>query len=112
MSKNIYQPSSSTADNQSLSNIPAAANGICEVNTSANSDVVVDWQSERDTLSGMRDFTRRRRLHDRWVKGGRDPRLAQLDLNAVRGNIHALAMPELKRLSMLPNRVERNPLVN
>ena len=110
MSKNIYQPRLSTADDESLSEIPVTANRICEINTSANSDVVVGWQSEGDTPSGIRDFNRRRRLHNRWANGGRDPRLAQIDLNAVRGNIHALAVPELKRLSMLPNRVERNPL--
>ena len=98
MSKNIYEPGFSNADNELLSEIPAAANGNCEVNISANGDVVVGWQSERDTPSGKRDFNKRRQLHHRWAKGGRDPRLAQIDLNAVRGDIHALAKPELKRL--------------
>ncbi|HEX6439893.1 MAG TPA: glucans biosynthesis glucosyltransferase MdoH [Candidatus Binatia bacterium] len=46
-----------------------------------------------------------------WGKAERRQRLVQSDLNSVRENIHAWAMPEIKRLSMLPNRMERNPLV-
>jgi membrane glycosyltransferase len=112
MSKNFCQPSFSTAADESLSEIRTTTNGIYEVNTPANGAGVVSRQrSERDTPSGIRDSNRRIRFHHRWATGGREGGLAQPDLNVVRGNIHALAMPEIKRLSMLPKRIERNPLV-
>ncbi|HUD00216.1 MAG TPA: glycosyltransferase, partial [Candidatus Polarisedimenticolaceae bacterium] len=111
MSKNIYQPSFLSAANESLSEIAATANEICEVNTTANGDGVISRHNDRDTRWRIRELNTRRQFHHRWAKDGRDAGVGLTDLNALRGNIHALAMPEIKRLSMLPNRVERNPLV-
>jgi hypothetical protein len=110
MSKNIYQPSFSTA-NEPLSEIAAPANGIREVNIAANGDGVISRQKEHDSRGEIRELSRRRRFHHRWAKDGGDRGVTLTDLNALRRNIHALAMPEIKRLSMLPNRVERNPLL-
>src|SRR5688500_4562099 len=104
MSKNIYQPSLATAS-ESLSEIARPANGIREVNIAANGDGVISRQKERDSRG---ELNRRRRFHHRWAKDGRHRGVTLTDLNALRRNIHALAMPEIKRLSMLPNRVERN----
>lgn len=110
MNENIYQPSLSTSS-ESLSEIAGPANGIREVNIAANGDGVISRQKERDSRAGIGELNRRRRFHNRWAKDRRDGGFTLTDLNARPRNIHALAMPEIKRLSMLPNRVERNPLV-
>src|SRR5688572_2482074 len=108
MSKNSYQPSFSTAASESSIEIRATIAAISEVNTPANAEAIVSRQRiERETTSARRNLDRRR-----WARVGREPSLAQTDLNTVRRNIHALSMPEIKRQSMLPNRVQRNPLAN
>jgi membrane glycosyltransferase len=110
MIKNIYQPSFSTAASESLSDIGATTNGICQVTTAANGDGLASSLSEREIPSGIWERDKRRRFHRSWSKGEREPGLEKTDLNVLRGNLHALAMPEIKRSSMLPNRIERNPL--
>jgi membrane glycosyltransferase len=107
MNKHNYQFSSAVAE--STSEIDATATGISEVMTT-NGDAVVAGPSDPDPAA-IRELNRLRRPHHKWGKAERQLGHVQTDLNSVRGNIRALAMPEIKRLSMLPNRVERNPLV-
>jgi membrane glycosyltransferase len=111
MSRHTDQPGLSMTTSESLTEIGAGTAGISRSNKPASGESIVPKQrSVRELPGGVNDLSSGRRLHNRWAKGGRAISLAQADLNGIRGNIHALAMPEIKRLSMLPNVVERNPL--
>ena len=79
-------------------------------NPASDGSIVPKQPIVREVPGGRNELSRRRWFHNKWAKGGRTLGLAQAVLNGIRANIHALAMPEIKRLSMLPNLVERNPL--
>ena len=106
MSENTHQPSFSMTGSKSLSEICPGTAGISPSNNSAGGEIV-DCQQPAigelpSRLPGLR--TRYRGAAESEVNP------AEADLHDLRASIHALAMPEIKRLSMVPNSVERNPL--
>jgi membrane glycosyltransferase len=111
MSENTHQPSFSINASESIPEICPGTTGISPSNNLASGEVFNGQQpTMRERPSRVPGLSRRKRLHYRGASSGQ-VNLAQADLNSVRANIHALAMPEIKRLSMLPNLIERNPLV-
>jgi membrane glycosyltransferase len=112
MSKENCQTTFSMATSESLTEISTGTVRLTESHTAANGEGIRSKERHaRQVPFDGGHISRRRRFYDRWFTGDREGNLAQTNLNAIRGNIYSLAMPEIKRLSMLPNFIERNPLV-
>ena len=108
MSENNHiNPFSLTAPQSSLE-----VNTRVGTTSESNAGDVAKPRTASEAYPVITDHSKPRRFHPRWNKGARDSSPAQADASGmVPGNVHALAMPDIKRLSMLPNVIERNPFV-
>ena len=111
MNENTHQPSLSSTANESATEIRTGTTGISPSDKSrkrrgrsASNEPCARYLGALRILAGENAFATEGRARAKLI-------WLQPTWTVFGANIHALSMPEIKRLSMLPNLVERNPLI-